>query len=80
MKVVGSWKSLVEVGSHCDGGRWGWSRCGRNPWIAGIGAGRLEEYRWHISMSAQTIVFLIAVVENLGMSVEIMMASISFEI
>ena len=80
MSIVGSWKSLVGVGSHCGGGKWGWSGCGRNTWIAGIRAGRLEKYRWHISMSAQTIVFSIDVVKNLGMSVEIMMASISFEI
>ena len=42
--------------------------------------GRLVECSWHILMSAQTVIFMIDVVENLGMSVEVMMASISFKI
>ena len=40
----------------------------------------MDEYRWHIVVSAQTIVFSIDVVTIVEMSGEIMMASIYFVI
>ena len=83
MSVVGiatGWDSLCCMGGHCAGGRCGGHGCGRNIGSGGSCGRSRRKTGWHIWLSAQTTGIEISVVEMVSMSVEIMMASISFVI
>ena len=78
VRVAAGWDSLCCMSGCCASGRCGGHGCGRNTGSGGNCGRSRRKTGWHIWLSAQTTGIVIGVVEMVVMSVEIMMASISF--
>ena len=80
MRIATGWDCLCCMGGHCAGGRWGAHGCGRNIGSGGSCGRSRRNTGLHIWLATQTTGIIIGVVEMVVMSVEIMMASMSFVI
>ena len=78
MRVATGWDCWCCVGGHYAGGRCGAHGCGRNIGRAGSCGRSRRNTGWHSWLAAQTAGIMIDVVETVDVSVEIMMASMSF--
>ena len=74
------WEPRCWVSSHCAGGRCGGHGCGRNTGSCGSWSGTGRKAGWHIWLSAQSAGIVVNVVQMVGMPIDIMMPSITFEI
>ena len=80
MRNATGWDSLCCMGGHCAGGRCGAHGCGRHIGSGGSCRRSRRKTGWHIWLATQTTGIVISVVKMVVVSVEIMMASISFVI
>ena len=80
MRIAAGWDCLCCMGGHCAGGRCGAHGCVRNIGSGGSCGRSRRNTGWHIWLAAQTAGVMIGVVKTVVMSVEVMMASMSFVI